>query len=83
MGTGLICWKPRKQSIAATSTADVGLLGSATAIGDLLWLRELVAGICRYSSSADLGPTVYFNGNHLLCQHSLMEVFAYTLDMLG
>ena len=63
MGTGLICWKSSKQSITTTSTADAEFKASAAAIGDLLWLRELVAGICRYAGSADLGPTVLYNDN--------------------
>ena len=62
IGVGAVVWHSRKQSITAVSTADAEFIASATAIGALIWFRELLADILRIES-ADLPPTVLYNDN--------------------
>ena len=45
IGVGAVVWHSRKQSITALWTADEKFIASATAIGALIWFRELLADI--------------------------------------
>ena len=62
IGVGAVVWHSRKQSITAVSTADAEYIASATAIGALIWFRELLADVLRMES-ADLPPTILYNDN--------------------
>ena len=44
------------------STADAEFIASATAIGALIWFRELLADVLRIES-VDLPSTVFYNDN--------------------
>ena len=60
IGIGVVAWHSRKQSITATSTADAEFIASAAAIGELLWFRELLAGVLLLRC---LPPTILYNDN--------------------
>ena len=62
IGVGAVVWHSRKQSITAVSTADAEFIASATAVGALIWFRELLADVLRMES-ADLPPTLLYNDN--------------------
>ena len=57
---GVVAWHSRKQSITATSTADAEFIASAAAIGELLWFRELLAGVLLLSR---LPPMILYKDN--------------------
>jgi len=45
MGSAVIQWHSKRQSITATSTADAEFIACATAIQELIWFRHLVSEI--------------------------------------
>lgn len=43
LGTGVVQWYSKRQSITGTSTADAEFIASATAIQELVWFRHVVS----------------------------------------
>jgi len=59
LGSGIVQWHSKRQSITASSTADAEFIASASAIQELVWFRQLVQEITRSS----LQVSTLFNDN--------------------
>jgi hypothetical protein len=59
MGSAVIQWHSKKQSITATSTADAEFIACATAIQELIWFRHLVSEI----TTSTLELSTLYNDN--------------------